>query len=175
MVLSVCRWLLAAISFFLYNHDEQKNFLFITHPFYITVTEINHNAKEEIVEISCKMFTDDLETALKKSAGAKIDMPTQNNKSATDKLIAAYITKHLQLKVDGEPVILQFIGSEKEAEATWSYFQVNHISSLKKLEIDNDLLYESFDDEVNLVHVMVNGNRQSKKLNRPDRHLVFEF
>jgi len=168
------RWLIAGIPL-LYFHNDNADFLPAMHPFYITVTEINHNAKDKIIEVSCKIFTDDLETALTKSSGTKVVLSNQNNKTATDKLIAVYIMKHFQLKIDDKPVTLQFVGSEKEEEATWSYFQVNDISSLKKIDITNDILYETFDSEVNLMHVMVNGNRQSKKLNNPDAHAIFVF
>ena len=141
----------------------------------MTVTEINHNAQEKIVEISCKIFADDLETVLKRSSGNKIQLSDQNKKAENDKLIAGYIVKHLQIKIDDRPVILQFVGSEKEDDAIWSYFQVNDISSVKKIDVINDLLYESFDSEINLVHVMANGSRQSKRVNNPEAHVVFEF
>ena len=36
----------------------------IFHPFFVSVTEINHNAKNHSVEVSCRMFYDDLERAL---------------------------------------------------------------------------------------------------------------
>jgi hypothetical protein len=174
MVLSLYRWSIAAVSL-LFFYQGRTDSLLVNHPFYMTVTEINHNAKEKIIEISCKIFTDDLQTALKKSSGNKIMLSGQNNKAATDKLVAAYIMKHLQLKIDDRPVTLQFVGSEKEDEAVWSYFRVNDISTIKKIDIINDLLYECFDSEINLMHVMANGNRQSKKINNPDVHVVFEF
>ena len=31
------------------------------HPIFVSVTEIEHNAKDKTLEISCKIFTDDLE------------------------------------------------------------------------------------------------------------------
>ena len=31
----------------------------ILHPFFISVTEINHNIKDKSLEVSCKIFTDD--------------------------------------------------------------------------------------------------------------------
>jgi len=45
-----------------------------------------------------------------------VNLSDQNKKANTDKLIAAYIIKHLQLKIDDKPVVLQFIGSEKEED-----------------------------------------------------------
>jgi hypothetical protein len=166
--------LIAVISLLFFSQDR-TDALLVNHPFYMTVTEINHNAQQKIVEISCKIFADDLETVLKKSSGNKIQLSNQNNKAENDKLIAGYIVKHLQIKIDDKPVILQFVGTEKEDEAVWSYFQVNDISNVKKIDIINDLLYESFDSEINLMHVMANGSRQSKRVNNPEAHVVFEF
>lgn len=174
MALSSYRWLTVVISLLSFNRDS-TNILPVNHPFYMTVTEINHNAQEKIVEVSCKIFADDLEAVLKRSTGNKIQLSDQNKKSENDKLIAGYILKHLQIKIDDRPLILQFVGSEKEDDAIWSYFQVNDISNVKKIEIINDLLYESFDSEINLMHVMANGSRQSKRVSNPEAHLVFEF
>ena len=136
---------------------------------------MNYNAKDKIVEISCKIFADDLEKVLSKSTGSKVNVSDQNNKSNNDKLITAYIAKHLQLKIDDKPVTIQFIGSEREEDVVWSYFQVNNIASVKKIEVMNDILYETFGSETNLMHVQVDGNRESKKVTNPESRLVFEF
>ena len=41
-------------------------FMTAPHPLYISVTEINHNSKDKILEVSCKIFTNDFETVLEK-------------------------------------------------------------------------------------------------------------
>ncbi|HTQ63875.1 MAG TPA: DUF6702 family protein [Puia sp.] len=173
MVITLCRWVFCGFLFSLPHLN--KNFPLHKHPLYVSVTEINHNAKDKILEVSCKIFTDDFENTLTKFSNTRINLSDQKAKAATDQYISAYIIKHLQLKVDGRPVSLQFIGSENEAEATWSYFQVNDIASVKNIDIMNDLLYESYETEINIIHVMVNGNRQSTKLDRPETKARFEF
>ena len=35
------------------------------HPIFVSVTEIEHNAKDKTLEISCKIFTDDFEKTLR--------------------------------------------------------------------------------------------------------------
>lgn len=146
-----------------------------THPLYVTVTEINHNAKDKTLEVSCKIFTNDFETALEKTLHSKTDLSEQKDKKVADKSVSDYIQKHLQLKVDGKQVALEFVGSEKETDATWSYFQVNNIAAVKKLELTNSLLYETYEGEINLMHVTVSGIRKSEKLTNPERNVVFEF
>lgn len=145
------------------------------HPLYITVTEINHNVKDKILEISCKIFTNDFETVLEKMAGSKVDLATPKDKTASDKLIAAYIQRHLRLKVDGKPVQLHFVGSENEADGTWSYLQVNDVPAVKRIDAGDDLLYEGFNQQINIMHVTVGGQRQSTRLDYPEANASFQF
>ena len=81
----------------------------------------------------------------------------------------------LVIKVDGKAVQLEFVGFERESEATWSYFQVNNLASVKKIDITDNILFETSTDQINLLHVTVNGNRKSTKLDYPDTHVVFDF
>ena len=145
------------------------------HPLYISVTEINHNPKDKILEISCKVFTNDLETVLEKMSGSRVDLSVASDKAASDKLIEAYVEKHLRLRVDGKPVALHFVGSEKENDGTWSYFQVNDVATVKKVEVVDELLYESFEQQINILHVTVGGQRKSTRLDRPEANASFEF
>jgi hypothetical protein len=145
------------------------------HPLYISVTEINHNAKDKILEVSCKIFTNDFEAVLEKIAKTKVDLSSPKDKAANDKLIAGYVARHLRLKVDGKEVELQFVGSEKEEDGTWSYFQVNDIAAARKIEAVNDLLYDGFNQQINIMHVTVGGQRQSTRLDYPDAKASFQF
>ena len=146
------------------------------HPLYIAVTEIKHNAKDKILEVSCKVVTNDFETVLEKATGgAKVDLSSARDKAASDKLIADYVGRHLRLKVDGKPVQLHFVGSENEEDGTWSYFQVNDVPAVKRIDVGNDLLYYGFNQQINIMHVTVGGQRQSVRLDYPDANASFQF
>ena len=145
------------------------------HPLYISVTEIKHNAKDKILEVSCKIFTNDLEAVLEKMSKTRVDLSTPADKVATDKLIDAYVEKHLRLSVDGKPVILHFVGSEKESDGTWSYFQVNDVAVVRRIDAVDDLLYDSFTQQINIVHVTVGGQRKSTRLDCPEANASFQF
>jgi hypothetical protein len=164
-------FLMAGMGYF----PEENRKSSFSHPFFVSVTEINHNAGDKNLEISCKIFTDDFETALTKSTGTKVDLFNPRDKQLAEKQIAAYIKKHLVMKLDNKPVTLEFVGFERESEAVWSYLQVAHTSAPKKIEINNDLLYDAFDQQINLIHISVGGNRKSTKLNYPDANASFQF
>ena len=145
------------------------------HPLYISVTELKHNAKDKILEVSCKMFTNDLEAALEKMAKTHVDLSLAKDKAAADKLIEEYVERHLRLKVDGRPAVLHFVGSEKENDGTWSYFQVNDVPAVKRIDIINDLLYDSFNQQIGIMHVTVGGQRKSTRLDYPEANASFDF
>jgi hypothetical protein len=145
------------------------------HPLYISVTEINHNPKDKILEISCKIFTDDFEAVLEKTSGGKVDLSSVKDKAASDKLIAGYVARHLRLKVDGKAVELHFVGSENQEDGTWSYFQVNDVPTVKRIDVSNDLLYDGFSQEINIMHVTVGGQRQSTRVDCPSANASFQF
>ncbi|HMH34787.1 MAG TPA: DUF6702 family protein, partial [Puia sp.] len=127
------------------------------------------------LEISCKIFTNDFESALERYSGTKIDLSDPKGKSHSDQVVTAYIVKHLQITLDNHPAEFQFVGSENEAEGTWNYFQVVKLEPFKKIGITNSLLYESFGSEINLIHITVNGVRKSTKLSNPETNASFEF
>jgi uncharacterized protein DUF6702 len=173
MVIPLCRWLLTVI--FPLLQGEIAGTDANAHPFYVSVVEINYNAKEKQLEIGCKVFTNDLESTLEKFINGKLDLASQNDKSRADKAISDYVATHLQLKLDNKPVSLQYVGSENEAEATWSYFQVEQVNGVKKLEIMDNMLYESYDAQIHIFHITVNGIRKSSKLTNPESRISFDF
>ncbi|MBC6492367.1 DUF6702 family protein [Flavihumibacter stibioxidans] len=147
----------------------------IFHPFYVGVTEVQHNEKEKTLEISVKLFIDDFESALNKQYKTTVDLANPKDSDKINEQVAAYLQHHLQLKVNGQMVKAEFLGYEKEREAAWCYIQVNNISTVKHLEVNNDLLYDVFDKQIHLIHVTVKGQRKSNKVSFPDTKAVFEF
>src|ERR1700742_175623 len=112
MATSIVKWMVAVLLVHYSPHNDAV--LAHKHPFYVSVTEIDHNAKDKTLEISCKIFTNDFETALEKATNSKVDLHNPKDKNETDKKISGYIMKHLQTVVDGKPQTLQFVGTENK-------------------------------------------------------------
>ncbi len=146
-----------------------------THPVYITVTEIEHNIKDKTLEISCKLFMDDFEQALRKTTSSKVDLQSSAQKKEMHVLVNKYLLNHLQLKVDGKSVSITFLGFEKEEEGIFCYLQVDRIEKVQELVVTDNLLYEYKSEQLSLIHVTVNNNRKSTKLNNPADKAVFRF
>jgi hypothetical protein len=145
------------------------------HPFHVSVTEINHNASEKSLEISCKLFTDDFEKILAKNYNTKVDLINPPDKSKMDSLVKQYVLSHLKIKANGRLLTMNYLGYEHEVEAAYSYIEVMNVPSVSKLEITNTLLYDMFDDQLGIMHVTVGGNRKSNKLNYPNQEITVSF
>ncbi len=147
----------------------------VSHPVFVSVTEIEHNQKEKTLEISCKIFTDDFEKTLRKTTRTKVDLLNPAVKSNMNSLVSAYIKQHLHLQVDGKAVEINFLGYEQKEEGIISFFQADNIASVHNLTISNDILYEYSDQQMGLLQVTVNGTRKNARLGNPEKKTVFSF
>jgi hypothetical protein len=145
------------------------------HPIFVSVTEIEHNAKDKTLEISCKIFTDDFEKTLRSTYKIYIDLLKPKDKNAMNKLVTDYVQKHLQIKVDGKAVALQFLAYEQDEEGIVSYYQINNIAAVKKLDITDNILFEYKKEQISIIHTTVNGIKKSTKLTNPEDKYSFEF
>ena len=161
--------LLISFSLFSVTKTETK------HPIFMSVTEIEHNAKEKSLEISCKIFTDDFEKTLRATYKTKIDLLNEKQKAAMGKYVNDYIQKHLKLIVDSKAVVLKYIGYERNEDGINTYLEVQNIAAIKKIEITNNILYDYKPAQISLIHTTVAGKRQSTKLTNPEAKAVFNF
>ena len=145
------------------------------HPFHVSVVEINHNPADSVMEISCKIFTDDFERILVKNYKSKVDLINPPDRKATDKLVYDYIKTHLLVKADDKSQTLSYLGFERDNDAIYVYVEITKIPAVKKVEVSTTLMYDLFDDQTNLVHVMVGGNRKTTKLEYPSKQASFQF
>lgn len=151
------------------------SWLSVAHPFYVSMTDINHNTSTKELEVSVRIFTDDLEATLRKTFGGKIDVLHPQDKNKMNQMITTYIQSHLQLQVDGKPVQLSFVGYEQQEESIWTYMEVKNVASVKKLSLKNNLLHDYNTNQINMMHVKANGKEQSYKLDYPNTDVTFTW
>lgn len=145
------------------------------HPVFVSVTEINYNAAGKTLEISCKIFTDDFEKTLRATYKTHVDLLDENLKPAMDKLVNDYVQKHLKVAVDGKLVGLKYLGFEKIDEGIYSYYQADNITTPKKIEVTDNVLLEYNEQQMNIVHIIVDGKRKSAKLSGSENKVTAQY
>lgn len=147
----------------------------LPHPVHIATVEIEHNAADKTLEITCKTFWDDFETALSKISKSRVDLTSDKAKADNNKRVFDYVKAHLEIMVDGKVVPLEMVGFEKEDVVVYSYLQASNVSSVKTVNVASSLMHDMFDDQTEIIHVIVNGKRQSTKLDYPATKATFSF
>ena len=112
---------------------------------------------------------------MKKNYNTKVDLSNAKNLEQNNKMIADYVSKHLTFVADGKPQKLSYVGFEKESEAVYCYFEVPNMAAPKKLDVSNSLLHDFNNGQINIMHVIVNNNRKSYKLDYPNNQASFTF
>ena len=143
------------------------------HPYYVSMTEIEFNPKEKKLEISVRIFTDDLEKALARSCGCKTDLLSPEKKESMKPVLDAYLKKKLGINIDGKPVTYSFLGFEKEEESTWSFLEVTLDKTPDQMTVTNQLLYEIQKQQSNLVRYRKPGSDKTLQLTNPEREVRF--
>lgn len=149
-------------------------FVAAMHPFFVSMTEIVHRPKEKQLEISVRIFTDDLEKALAKECGCKVDLIDPKKHDQMEILLHQYLDKVLAIKVEGKSIKPVWIGFEKEEESTWSYLEVKDVASVSGLEVENRILHQTQPKQVNLVRFKKEGVDQTRQLAFPDSQVSFK-
>ncbi|WP_114791813.1 DUF6702 family protein [Niabella yanshanensis] len=165
VVLLLNKWLL---GLFLFHAN--------VHPYHVSATEMEYDAKSKRIEISTKIFTDDFENVLSKLYKQKTDLSNPRLKAEMTILVNKYITTHLSLKSGDKILAIKLYGWEIDHEAVYVYTIAEAGAfNIKSITVENKVLYDLFDDQVNIVHFIYKGNRKSAKLVHPDTRLSFSF
>ena len=150
-------------------------FIAVMHPFFVSVIDVNHNEKEATIEISVRCFTNDLEKMIAAESKTTIDLSAPNQKNKGDALLKAYLTKRLNLAVNGNKSNLEYLGFEIKKESTWTYFEIKNIKQLSQLNVLCEVLFGINDQQINIFHVSAKGVRKSYELVFPKNTTQFNF
>ncbi|MGV3527923.1 MAG: DUF6702 family protein [Flavisolibacter sp.] len=147
----------------------------INHPFYVSVMEVQQNAKEKSLELTYRIFTDDFEHTINKNYKQELDISTKKDQAAFDKFIPDYMNRHVAIAVDGKGVSPQYVGYEVDKESVYIYFEVKNVTAVKQIDVQTKLLHDYTPEQINIIHTTINGKRESVKLNYPDSKATFQF
>jgi hypothetical protein len=125
--------------------------LVIMHPFHLSLTEINYNPKSQKLEISQKIFWDDLEIALSKFHDESIDFLNPTTKEILTKQVKSYLLAHNSIWIEGKLIPLSLLGFEVEQDAAWFYLESAKTQRPNSIKISSSILVEDFANQKNVV------------------------
>ncbi|MFV8224853.1 DUF6702 family protein [Christiangramia aquimixticola] len=147
------------ISFFLFSSFSLKD-----HETYLSVTEIEYKSEKNSLQVISRVFIDDMENVLSKRYGKEVSLSYKQDLKTHKNLLQKYFSKKLVVIVEGKPVELKLLGSKFDADQIVLFLEGVDINSFKKVEIENLLLTDLFDNQKNIVHVKKGDNIESMLL-----------
>ena len=136
------------------------------HKFYVSITKMEYVKEKNSLQIITKIFTDDIEDVLQQRYDPAISLDTKKETNAAAEALKKYILQKINIKVNGKPVVLNYIGKEYDTDMVVAYMEVTGINTLKNVEIENKVLMELFPDQQNIVHLKTSKNRRSLILDK---------
>ena len=121
------------------------------HEYHVSVTHMQYNPAEKLIEVSIRIFTDDLERALSENNGKRRFVIRNNDQN--NSFIEGYIRRNFVFFDQGKKSIqARFLGKEQEEDATWLYLEIPYSASPEGCSLQNSTLMDTFSDQVNMTN-----------------------
>ncbi len=149
------------------------------HDFHASVTKMEYNAKEQVFEISMRIFTDDFEKALSAASNSKVNLSEASGRGTdkNDPLIEQYVQAHFRFLTPQKQLkSVKYVGHEVEADANWLYLEMPLAEPFRGGMLKQDVLMDAFDDQVNMVNIKYQTQKKTFvfRKNQPVQNISLE-
>jgi hypothetical protein len=134
---------------------------FGVHKFYMAIYQINYVPEKKMIQITSRIFIDDLNKALEKKYNKKAFIGTDKETIESIDLLKKYFSEKLTIKVNGLSKPINFLSKEMDGDVLVCYLNCKDISKINSVEIFNSLLLDCFSEQQNIVHINAYGKKNS--------------
>ncbi|REE27378.1 hypothetical protein DFQ09_101209 [Winogradskyella pacifica] len=132
-----------------------------SHEYYVSVTEIEYAKEQQSLQIISQIFIDDFETLLRKRYDESIILAGKDESEKVETYMSRYLTDKLKVKVNDTNVNFKFIGKEYKDDITYCYLEIENVSNIKSIAVTNQVLFDVFSDQQNIVRLKLLGKNKS--------------
>jgi hypothetical protein len=131
------------------------------HKFYVAIYQINYVSQKKRIEITARIFIDDLNEALEFKFKKKTFIGTEKESPEDVVLLKKYLADKFTLKVDGQLKPMNFLSKELENNVLICYLNIKDISKVKNIEVQNSIITEIYPKQQNIIQSKLNGEKDS--------------
>jgi len=151
-------------------------FAFTTvHKFYVSVTQVEYVKEKQSVQIITRIFIDDFEELLRKRYDENITLNVSKDESVIDTYIKKYLFAKIQIEINGDYKKLKFLGKEYEDDIMYCYLEIADVEFINSFRITNQLLFDVFEEQQNIVKTKINSKSKSFMLTPNNDSGVLNF
>ena len=130
---------------------------FSVHKFYVALYQVNYAPEKKMLQITSRIFVDDLNSAVGKKYSKKINLGSENESVDDVNFLKKYFSEKFYIKVNGQTKPILFLSKEMEGDVLICYFSVKEIQKINSLEIYNAVITEGNAEQQNIMHFNVSG------------------
>lgn len=131
------------------------------HKYYLSVTDVQYNETSQSLQMITRLFYDDVEDVLQARYDEAIVVDATADQELLDRYLAKYLRAKFKIAVNGVRQELVFVGKEYEDDYIVIYSEVENITSIETLGMENTLLMDVFPEQKNMVHTEILGKKKS--------------
>lgn len=133
------------------------------HDFHLSKTDVHYRTDAKALQITIHAFIDDTQLALEAKEPLEYKLMENAEHALADSILAAYLKETFLVKIDGQPVDFYYLGKEasEDIEGLYAYLEIENIEVPNQIEITNKLLMDQFDDQKNIIKVMLDDENKA--------------
>lgn len=134
---------------------------FVKHDVYLSSMEIVVKPPQKDLQITLRVFTDDLELVLQNQFDSSLHLNPDSAALTIDSLAASYLATVIKIKAANRPVILKLLGKEYRDDLTLLYLEGNLDPSINEFQLTHRLFLDALPTQQNVVHCKQGSQRKS--------------
>ena len=134
---------------------------FSVHKFYVALYQVNYAPEKKMLQITTRIFVDDLNNAIGKKYTKKSNLGSENETVEDLNLLKRYFGEKLSFNVNGQVRHMLFLSKEMEGDVLICYFTIKEIKKINSLEIYNSIITEGISEQQNIMHFNVLGTKNT--------------
>ena len=148
---------------------------FEVHKFYMAIFQVNYAPEKKMLQITSRIFMDDLNLAIEKKYGKKAFLGTEKESNEDITNLKKYFTENLVFKVNGQLKPLTFLSKEVEGDVLICYCRVSDVAKLQSAEITNTVLTHWNSEQQNILHFNGLGEKKTFLFTASKKTEVLKF
>ena len=145
------------------------------HKYYLSVTNIEYVSEKQSVQIISRIFIDDFEALIRQRYDEDITLDASKEETQIDFYIEKYLKEKIKIKINDSIKTLVFIGKEYEDDILYCYLEIENVTAIKSFKITNQILFDLFDEQQNIVKLKINSKNKSFVLIQENDKAMLKF
>lgn len=149
---------------------------FSFHKFYMGVFQVNYAAEKKMIQITSRIFIDNLNNGMEKKYHQKTFVGTDKETQADIDLLKKYLSENFTIKINGQSKPITFLSKEVESnDVLVCYSRIKDINTFKTIEISNTILVDWNAEQQNITHISAFGTKKSVLFTESSRKELLKY